>query len=64
MRVVIIGGKGMIGQALSKELVEHGHQVTILSRREGKDLTAGFVQQKWDGKDAAQLAVLLDGQDA
>jgi uncharacterized protein (TIGR01777 family) len=64
MRVVIIGGKGLIGGALSKELIAHGHQVTILSRGEGKDRADSVVQQRWDGKDSAQLAVFLEGQDA
>lgn len=65
MRVVIIGGNGMIGQALTKELLAHGHQVTILTRREIREQKAGGVlQQRWDGKDSAQLAAYLNGQDA
>lgn len=65
MRVVIIGGNGMIGQALTKELLAHGHQVTILTRREIREQKAGGVlQQRWNGKDAAQLAAYLNGQDA
>lgn len=34
MRVILTGGTGLIGQALTASLVQDGHQVVILSRRE------------------------------
>ena len=63
MRVVIIGGNGMIGQALTKELLVHRHQITILTRKVICEQKAGLLQQKWDGKDVVQLATYLKGQD-
>jgi TIGR01777 family protein len=57
MRVVIIGGSGMIGKALTKELSDHGHEVTVLSRRQG-------AQTHWDGRDSGELTHLLQGQEA
>ena len=63
MRVVIIGGNGMIGRALTKELLAQGHRITILTRKAIHEQRAGILQQRWDGKDAAQLAKYLDGQE-
>ncbi len=34
MRVFITGGRGFVGTFLSRELARHGHDVTILTRRE------------------------------
>ncbi|MBL4611251.1 MAG: NAD-dependent epimerase/dehydratase family protein, partial [Pseudomonas sp.] len=36
MHVLITGGTGLIGSALSKRLTSEGHQVTVLSRRPEK----------------------------
>jgi uncharacterized protein (TIGR01777 family) len=52
MNVMIAGGSGLIGRALTKELLEHGHQVWILSRK--PDLVNGLQDSVkvigWDGK--------------
>ena len=64
MRVVIIGGKGLIGQALAKELGSHGHQVTILTRGDTQSQPAGETWLNWDGKDAQKLLGLIEGQEA
>ena len=64
MRVVIIGGKGMIGQALANELARHEHQVTILTRSPVKNQSAGKAFLQWDGQDDKKLALLLNGQEA
>ena len=65
MRVVIIGGSGLNGQALARELAKTGqHQVTILSRGAFMGERAGQMWQHWDGHSAATLTSLIDGQDA
>ncbi len=60
MRVVIIGGKGLIGSAVSELAKKKGHQVLVLTRR--VPAKGGYAQ--WDGKDAQQLLHLIDGSDA
>jgi hypothetical protein len=65
MRVAIIGGRGMIGQALVRELQNNSHQPTILSRRTVTGETpAGVEIQKWDGENASVLAAILENFDA
>ena len=71
MRVLIVGGTGMIGRALTRSLIEKGHAVWVLTRRD--DLTgmpSAIRLSKWDGrtengwKDAekwARLIVNLEG---
>jgi UDP-glucose 4-epimerase len=38
MRIVVTGGAGFLGSAVTKELVAHGHQVDVLSRRTRTDI--------------------------
>ncbi len=66
MRVLIVGGTGMIGRALTRSLIEKGHAVWVLTRRD--DLTgmpSAIRLSKWDGrtengwKDAAQWAQVI-----
>ncbi|MHC1741330.1 MAG: TIGR01777 family oxidoreductase [Anaerolineaceae bacterium] len=64
MRVVIIGGAGMIGQALSTELRENKHLVTILTRGDHRAQQSTETWLKWDGRDSKRLSELLQAQDA
>jgi uncharacterized protein (TIGR01777 family) len=54
MRVIIPGGSGFIGSALSKALLADGHEVIVLSRNPGKvnGMPASVQLRKWDGKSA------------
>ena len=45
-KILITGGSGMIGQALSAALSQKGHQVSHLSRHPSKD--ASYPSFKWD----------------
>jgi len=56
-RVVIAGGSGLIGRALVRQFTQHGHEVTVLSRRP----LAGGVQ--WDGENPGAWQAALDGAD-
>lgn len=65
MRVAIIGGRGLIGRALSRELADAGHTPVILSRYStAGELLDGTHVRLWDGKDGRQLAAEINGLDA
>ncbi len=66
MRVVIIGGRGMIGRALAHLAASGGHEVILLSRKAPSPHpgVTKTVTLQWDGKDVESLADILDGMDA
>jgi uncharacterized protein (TIGR01777 family) len=70
MRIVIAGGSGLIGRALTTSLVRDGAAVDILSRnpaRTGERLPQGVRAIAWDPSGTtgdAALAAALDGADA
>ena len=51
-RVLITGGTGLIGTALTKELLARGYEVTILTRNENKEQHAvrNLSYAEWDIK--------------
>jgi uncharacterized protein (TIGR01777 family) len=61
--VVIPGGSGFLGQALAKELVSDGYQVTILTRGRGQT-SRGIRYVTWDGRNMGDWAREIDGADA
>lgn len=67
MRVVIPGGSGFIGSALTVRLAARGHTVLIPSRTPeamAAKQTESMRYARWDGKDPDQLAQLLHDADA
>jgi len=66
MRVIITGGTGLIGRALSANLAADGHEVVVLSRapERARGLPAGVRAERWDGRTADGWAALADGADA
>ena len=66
MRILIVGGAGLIGRPLSQALAAEGHEVIVLSRQpdQVKKLSAGVKVQKWDGKSAEGWGQLADGASA
>ena len=66
MRVIITGGTGLIGQALTQSLAADGHEVIVLSRNPDKvsGLPQGARAVKWDGRSAQGWGQLADGADA
>jgi uncharacterized protein YbjT (DUF2867 family) len=52
MRVLITGGSGLIGQALSADLATAGHEVVVLSRRPelATGLPSGVRAARWDAR--------------
>jgi uncharacterized protein (TIGR01777 family) len=66
MRVIITGGTGLIGRALTASLAADGHDVSVLSRAPEKatDLPPGARAVKWDSRTAEGWGELADGAGA
>ncbi len=67
MQVLITGGTGLIGRALSAALLRGGHRVIVLTRSPEKAreiLPAGAVAFKWDGRSPEGWAHLIKETDA
>ncbi len=66
-RVVITGGSGLIGRALSKELVQNEYEVVVLSRSPAATkvpLPTGVRVVGWDGSSASGWSHLAEGAKA
>ncbi len=59
MRILITGGTGFIGQALQSYLQALGHETRVLSRRDGWDISRGFLAE--DALDNVDAIVHLAG---
>lgn len=66
MLVVITGGSGLIGRALTDSLVKDGHEVIILSRSPERvtGLPHGAKAVRWDGKTSDGWGDLVNGAKA
>jgi uncharacterized protein len=62
MRVVITGGSGLLGRALTAPLAAERNEVIVLSRDPGRvqGLPPGARVERWDGRTAAGWGTLLD----
>jgi uncharacterized protein len=66
MRIIITGGTGLIGRALTASLSADKHEVTLLSRRPDQPAgqPANVQMHRWDGKTSEGWGHLVDGADA
>ena len=66
MRVLITGGTGLIGRALSANLAADGHEVIVLSRspEQGTPLPDRVQFERWDSRTAEGWGHLVDGDPA
>ncbi len=62
MKIVIAGGSGSLGRALSADLVASGHEVVVLTRSPGRGEgpVEGVREVGWDPADVASWAHALD----
>jgi len=61
--VIIAGGSGFVGQALTSELLKRGYDVTILTRRPSVR-SDGTREVHWDGEHAGEWTNTLEGAEA
>lgn len=65
LRVLFLGGAGMIGSAAVAEAVAAGHDVTVVTRqRPARELPAGVKALRGDVRNAADLARVVGGVEA
>lgn len=67
MRVIITGGSGLIGRALTRSLVQDGHEVIVLSRNPGSaanKLPVGARAEGWDASSSRGWGHLVEGAGA
>ncbi len=65
MRVVLLGGSGFIGRALTQALISRGDEVVVPTRHVPAITSpAGPEYQLWAGQDHSSLSQILNGADA
>jgi uncharacterized protein (TIGR01777 family) len=67
MKVIIVGGTGMIGRALSGNLLSAGYDVTVLSRKPKSyksHFPSGVKRSKWDPTQVDGLSEIIEGSEA
>lgn len=61
MHVLVVGGTGMLGRRIVRELLDHDHQVTVSSRSaHPSGLPAGVEAVQWDTKSAFPMRESVD----
>jgi uncharacterized protein (TIGR01777 family) len=66
MRLLITGGTGLVGRALSNNLASEGHEVIVLSRapERASGLHHSVQVERWDARSAGGWGHLVNGADA
>jgi nucleoside-diphosphate-sugar epimerase len=63
MKLIIIGGTGLLGNALAKDLIQFSHKVIALTRNHPhvKDVKTGVQLVEWDGRTTQGWDSLING---
>ncbi|MBI4928999.1 MAG: TIGR01777 family protein, partial [Anaerolineae bacterium] len=65
MRIVILGGTGLIGKAFTNEMIRAHHELVIVTRSpESMRSQTGVAYARWNGRNAEGWAEHVDGADA
>ncbi|MFC1975611.1 TIGR01777 family oxidoreductase [Chloroflexota bacterium] len=65
MRVIITGGTGLIGRALTHSLINDRHEVIVLTRNpEEVNLPVGAIAEQWNGRSTDGWSHWVDGANA
>jgi uncharacterized protein (TIGR01777 family) len=62
-RIILAGGSGFVGQALTTNLLDRGYEAVILTRQPSQR-TDGATEIQWNGKDAGDWVKTLEGAEA
>jgi uncharacterized protein (TIGR01777 family) len=62
-KIIIAGGSGFVGQALTTALLARGYDVVILTRQPPQRAD-GATEVQWNGKDAGEWVTKLEGAEA
>ena len=63
MNVMIAGGSGFLGKALTQSLLADGHKVFTLTRGRAASVPAGAQAVKWDAKTTSGWGHLINEMD-
>lgn len=64
MKVVLVGGTGLIGSALSRKLVEQGHSITVLTRSSSPPTAPKISSLSWNPGSRSSWEQALEDADA
>lgn len=58
----VIAGAGSVGRSIARELIHHGHEVTLIERNPGGMRVASVAQADWLLGDACEMSTLTDAR--
>lgn len=61
LKAVLAGGRGFLGQALTRELLNRGYEVVVLTRQPRESRGDGLREVWWDGQSVGAWAQELEG---
>jgi trk system potassium uptake protein TrkA len=59
---VVIAGAGSVGRSIARELLSHGHSVTLVDRQPAAMRVASVAEAEWLLADACEIATLSDAR--